>query len=67
MLPNVETWMFYRGEGKKVEDDLAAVTVSGHHIKVVPISQYIELRDKNGVHFATITWPSTVKIRKVGG
>lgn len=65
MMPNVETWMFYRGDGKKVEDELACVTVSAHHVKVVPISQYIELRDKNGVNFATITWPSTVKARKV--
>lgn len=65
MMPNVETWMFYRGDGKKVEDELACVTVSAHHVKVVPISQYIELRDKDGNNFATVTWPSTVKVRKV--
>lgn len=72
MLPNVETWMFYRGDGKKVEDELACVTVSAHHVKVVPIISVsrlirdcIELRDKNGVNFATITWPSTIKARKV--
>lgn len=66
MLPNVETWMFYRGEKETAETQLAAVTVSAHRIKVVPISQYIELRDKNGVNFLTLTWPSDVKVRKVG-
>lgn len=66
MMPKVETWIFYRGDVKTLTQELAAVTVTAHHVKVVPISQYIELRDKDGVNFATITWPSTVKVRKSG-
>lgn len=66
MWPFVETWMFYRGDGKKEEDLLGALTLSAEKIQVVPISQYIDLRNQKGETFATVTWPSTVKIRKVG-
>lgn len=66
MLPKVETWMFYRGDGKKAEDDIAAISVSARDLKAVPVSQYIELRDKDDNNVVTITWPSTVKVRKVG-
>ena len=66
MLPTIGTWMFYRGDGTAKEDNLACLTLSAHAIKVVPISQFIELRHEKDEVFATVTWPSTVKVRKVG-
>lgn len=66
MSIKVGTWMFYRGKESNEATELAAVHISSSNIKVVPVSQYIELRDRDGVVFATITWPSTTNIRKVG-
>lgn len=65
-MPKSETWMFYRGNGKKDEDNLAAICITAEKIKAVPLSQFIDLRDAKDETFATITFPSTVKIRRVG-
>lgn len=65
MSVKVGTWMFYRGKSPSEGQELAAVTISANMIKVVPVSQYIELRDRDGNVFATITWPSTTNIEKV--
>lgn len=66
MSVKIGSWMLYRGDEKDETGALATVSISAKDIKVVPVSQYIELRDKDGVCFATITWPSTTKIRKIG-
>lgn len=66
MTIQVGTWMLSREDAEGKEHELAAVHLSAAGIKVVPISQYLELRDKDGAVFATLTWPSTTKIRKVG-
>lgn len=65
MSVKVGTWMFYRGKDPNEGQELAAVTISATEIKVVPVSQYIELRDRDGNVFATLTWPSTTNIHKV--
>jgi len=66
MMPTSETWIFYRGTLGKDEQELAIMTLTAHAIKAPPISQYIELRNDKGEVFATVTFPSTVKVRKVG-
>lgn len=55
----------FRRDGEKSED--LTVSVDGAHVKVVPISQYIDLRDASGELIATITWPSTTRVKKPGG
>lgn len=64
MSVKVQTWLFFRGKESAENTDLAAVTVSASEVKAVPVSQFIELRDRDGNVFATITWPSTTSVRK---
>lgn len=66
MLKDMETWIFYSEDVRGNKYDLGALTLDASKITVVPISQYIDLRDGKGETFATITWPSATKVRKAG-
>ena len=65
-MPESHTFMLYKGDGKKDEDNLAVVTVTTESIRLVALSQFMDLRHDKDVTFATLTWPSSVRIREVG-
>lgn len=57
---------FIREREDKSNETLAVVTINAPKVKAVETSQYIDLRDEKGETFATITFPSWVKVSKIG-
>lgn len=60
-----EAYIFYREFEDKTEQELGVFTVTAAKVKAVFVSQFIDLRDAKGDTFATITFPSWVKVRKM--
>lgn len=58
---------FYKVLEDKTEQRVAVITLNAAEVKPVLVSQYIDLRQPGGETFATLTFPSWVKVRKLGG
>lgn len=67
MKPQTVTYQFYRVLEDKSEQELAILTMTAPSVKVVIVSQYIDLRTPDGETFSTVTFPSWVRVRKIGG
>lgn len=66
MFAEQHSFLFYRVLQDKSEQELAVVTVTAAKAKAGIVSQFIDFRTDAGETFATLTFPSWVKVRKVG-
>lgn len=66
MFAEQHSYLFYRVLEDKKEQELAVVTLTAAKVKAVIPSQFIDFRTDAGETFATVTFPSWVKVRKIG-